>query len=118
MKISENSRKSRFVILVAAIVLLIPAAWGMLHTRVNYDVPTYLPDDIETMQGQKILKTSSVPEPFPWLGRRGHGYEGCLGAEDGNRKSRSCQDVIWYDSFVDLSVPGRCSSDGCEKRFL
>ena len=47
--------KSRIPILILSILLLIPAAFGYLNTRVNYDVLTYLPDEIETMKGQEIL---------------------------------------------------------------
>ena len=46
----------RHVILLAAVVLLIPAALGYIETKVNYDLLTYLPEDIETMVGQNILK--------------------------------------------------------------
>ena len=38
--------KMRYVILIASILLLIPAALGYLHTRINYDMLSYLPEDI------------------------------------------------------------------------
>ena len=47
--------KFRIPILIISILLLIPAGLGYVNTRVNYDVLTYLPEDIETMQGQDIL---------------------------------------------------------------
>ena len=47
--------RSRFVILIVAAILLIPSVIGYLNTRINYDVLTYLPKDIETMKGQDIL---------------------------------------------------------------
>ena len=47
--------KLRVPILIISILLLIPAAIGFLKTRVNYDVLSYLPKDIETMKGQDIL---------------------------------------------------------------
>ena len=47
--------KIRHLILIIALVLIIPAVWGYFHTRVNYDILTYLPDSIETIQGQNIL---------------------------------------------------------------
>ena len=47
--------KLRIPILIIAVILLIPAAFGFLNTRINYDVLTYLPKDIETMKGQNIL---------------------------------------------------------------
>ena len=47
--------KARHLILILAFVLLVPAVWGYTHTRVNYDILTYLPDSIETIKGQDIL---------------------------------------------------------------
>ena len=34
---------------------MVPSVFGILKTRINYDMLTYLPDDIETMKGQNIL---------------------------------------------------------------
>ena len=48
--------KMRIPILIVAALLLIPSAWGYLHTQVNYDLLTYLPDSIDTVKGQDILK--------------------------------------------------------------
>ena len=47
--------KYRVLILIIGVLLLIPSVFGYLNTRVNYDVLTYLPDNIETMKGQDIL---------------------------------------------------------------
>ena len=47
--------KCRVVILITSILLLVPAVFGYILTRVNYDVLTYLPKEIETMQGQDIM---------------------------------------------------------------
>ena len=47
--------KLRLPILILALALLLPAWWGMQSTRINYDMLTYLPEDIETMKGQDIL---------------------------------------------------------------
>ena len=47
--------KLRIPILVLSILLLIPSAIGYVNTRVNYDILYYLPNEIETMQGQDIL---------------------------------------------------------------
>ena len=46
--------KLRIPILILALVLALPAWWGMKATRINYDMLTYLPGEIETMQGQEI----------------------------------------------------------------
>ena len=54
-KVGKGIVRLRIPILILSLLLLIPAGWGYLHTRVNYDILYYLPDDIETMQGQDIL---------------------------------------------------------------
>ena len=47
--------KLRIPILVLSLALLVPSVFGIIHTRVNYDILSYLPGDIETMVGQDIL---------------------------------------------------------------
>lgn len=55
LKLGEKIVSARVVILILSLVLLIPAAYGYIKTRVNYDILSYLPKDIETMEGQDIL---------------------------------------------------------------
>ena len=55
MKLGKHVVNMRIPILILALVLLIPSAIGYLKTRTNYDILTYLPQDIETMKGQDIL---------------------------------------------------------------
>lgn len=50
--------KNKTLILIIAILLLIPSFLGMKATRVNYDILVYLPENIETMQGQNILQNN------------------------------------------------------------
>ena len=52
------TRKPKLVALIAA-AMLIPSALGYLGTRVNYDILTYLPQDLESSQGERLLE-----EPF------------------------------------------------------
>ncbi len=54
-RISDFICKHRLAIVLASLLLLIPAVWGYLSTRVNYDLLVYLPSDIETLKGQEIL---------------------------------------------------------------
>ena len=45
----------RKFILIIAFILLIPAIIGIKATRINYDILVYLPENIETVKGEKIL---------------------------------------------------------------
>lgn len=55
VKVGKKIVKFRVPILILSIILLIPGCVGYVNTRINYDVLTYLPEDIETMQGQEIM---------------------------------------------------------------
>lgn len=54
-KFGEFICKYRRLILIIALLLLIPSLIGMKLTKINYDILVYLPDDIETIQGENIL---------------------------------------------------------------
>lgn len=55
MKLGANVVKHRHIILVLALLLLIPSLIGYKSTRINYDMLTYLPSDMDTVKGQNIL---------------------------------------------------------------
>ena len=55
-KIGEFVTKHKISIIIISLLLLIPTIIGIKNTRINYDILVYLPDDIETMKGQEILK--------------------------------------------------------------
>ena len=48
--------KYKNLVLIISVILLIPAIIGMKATRINYDMLTYLPKDIDTVKGEDILK--------------------------------------------------------------
>ena len=54
-KIESAICKNRIKILILTLILIIPAIIGTLTTKINYDILIYLPEDIETIEGQKIL---------------------------------------------------------------
>lgn len=84
-KFAKGIVKCRVMILILAVALLIPSAIGYFNTRINYDVLTYLPKDIETMVGQDILLDQfGVGKLFHvYCGRDGR--QGCLCFESENR---------------------------------
>ena len=54
-KFGRGVVKLRVPILIVSVLLLIPSIFGFLSTRINYDILSYLPSDIETMKGQDIM---------------------------------------------------------------
>ena len=55
LKIAEKICKHKKIIFIIAMLLLIPSFIGMQATRVNYDILAYLPDNVDTVQGENIL---------------------------------------------------------------
>jgi predicted RND superfamily exporter protein len=97
--------KFRIPILIISILLLIPAGLGYVNTRVNYDVLTYLPEDIETMQGQDILVKDFGTGAFSMFI-----VDGMEDKEVSTLKAKienveHVQKVLWYDSLADISMP-------------
>lgn len=97
--------KLRHVILIAAVVLLIPSGIGYLNTRINYDVLTYLPKDIETMVGQDILLDEFGQGAVSMVVVRGMEFKDVASLKEEIEEVPHVKDVIWYDSFVSLSTP-------------
>ena len=55
IKFGKAVVKFRIPILILSFLLLIPAGLEYINTRINYDILSYLPEDIDTMKGQDIL---------------------------------------------------------------
>lgn len=58
------TRKPKLVAMMA-VLMLIPAAIGYISTRINYDILSYLPEDLESSHGEKLLE-----EPFKMGGHQ------------------------------------------------
>lgn len=97
--------KYRILILILSILLLIPAGLGYLNTRVNYDVLTYLPDDIETMQGQDILVNDFNTGAFSMFIVDGMEDKDVAALKAKIEDVNHVERVRWYDSVADIRVP-------------
>ena len=86
-------------------LLLIPSVFGYLNTRVNYDVLTYLPDNIETMKGQDILVNDFGTGAFSMFIVDGMEEKDVAELKEKIEKVDHVANVIWYDSIADISVP-------------
>ncbi len=95
----------RVLILVLAVLLLIPSVFGMANTRINYDMLTYLPEDMETVVGQDALMKDFGKGAFSLIVIED------MQPEEVSRLRKSIESVdhvdsvIWYDSLMDVSIP-------------
>ena len=117
MRFAKAVVKHRIPILIITLILLVPSTLGMLTTRINYDMLTYLPEDMDTVIGQDYLM-----EDF------GKGAFSMIVVEDMDAKQVSemkakleqvehVDSVIWYDSFADISLPMEMLPDKIRNEF-
>lgn len=105
IKFGKGVVKFRIPILILAVLLLIPAGISYLNTRVNYDILSYLPSDIETMEGQDILLDEFGTGAFSFLIVEGMDDKDVDALADEIDSIDHVKDVIWYGSVADFSIP-------------
>ncbi len=105
IKFGKGVVKLRVPILMISILLLVPAAFGYFNTRVNYDILTYLPGEIETMKGQDILLEEFGTGAFSFCVVEGMDAKGVSAMREKIAQVPHVKDAIWYDSVMDISVP-------------
>lgn len=117
VKFGKKVVKYRIPILIASILLLIPSVFGYVGTRINYDVLTYLPDDIETMQGQEIMTNDFGVGAFSMFIVDGMEDKDVVKLKEKIEKVDHVANVLWYDSIADISIPESMLPDDIYKAF-
>lgn len=105
MKFGKWVVKCRIPILILAVILLIPSLIGMIMTRINYDMLTYLPGDIDTVVGQDILMDEFGKGAFSFVIIEGMDSEDVSSLREDISHVDHVDTVLWYDDFADVSVP-------------
>ena len=95
----------RIPILLISIVLLIPSFLGYVGTRVNYDILSYLPKDIETMVGQDILVEEFGTGAFSMFIVEGMEAKEVVRLKEEIEQIEHVEKVVWYDTVMDISIP-------------
>ncbi len=109
--------KLRIPILIISLILLVPSAAGYFKTRINYDVLTYLPDDIETMKGQKILAEDFGTGAFSLVVVEGMKDKDIVELKSKIEQVENVKSVIWYDTLLDISIPEELIPEELYKAF-
>lgn len=105
MKFGKWVVKCRIPILILAVALLVPSLIGMIMTRINYDMLTYLPGDIDTVVGQDILMDEFGKGAFSFVIIEGMDPKDVSSLREDISHVDHVDTVLWYDDFADVSVP-------------
>ena len=105
LKFGEWVARHRALILIISVLLLIPSAIGYINTRVNYDILSYLPKDINTMVGQDILKDEFGQGGFSLVMVEGMTDKEVAETADKISGVDHVSNVICYQSLTDCKIP-------------
>lgn len=105
MHFSKAVVKHRILILILAVLLMIPSALGMAGTRINYDMLDYLPEDMDTIIGQKELMEDFGKGAFSFIVVENLSNQDVADLKAKIEQVEHVETVIWYDSLFDVSVP-------------
>ena len=109
--------KFRKVILALAVILLIPSIIGFLNTRVNYDMLTYLPDSMETVQGQKELLESFHKGAFTLIVAEDLPESEQAKLEEKFRQIPHVDTVLGYGTLSKNDIPAQILPDELYNKF-
>ena len=105
LKFGKAVVKSRFLILIVAVLLLMPAGIGYIHTKVNYDILSYLPKEIDTMKGQDMLLEKFRTGAYSFVVVDGMDNKDLKKTADTISDIPHVKKVIWYGSVMDMNIP-------------
>lgn len=105
MKFGKAVVKARVPIVIVSLLLAALSVLGILGTRINYDMLTYLPEDMETSVGQQVLLDDFGKGAFSFVLVEDMPDKDVSALKEKLAQVDHVESVIWYDSFADISVP-------------
>ena len=117
MKLGKAVVKCRILILILAVALLIPAVFGMIYTRVNYDMLNYLPEDLDTVKGQKYMLEDFDKGAFSFLIFEDMDDKSISNVTKEIKKVDHVASVLAYSDISDGSIPKELLPDDLYKAF-
>ncbi|MEE1105869.1 MAG: MMPL family transporter, partial [Ruminococcus sp.] len=111
MKLGKAVVKGRILILIVALLLLIPSVFGMIFTRVNYDMLNYLPDSLDTVKGQRIMLEDFGKGAFSFLIFEDMDDRQISAVADEIKEVDHVADVLAYSDVTGGSVPAELLPD-------
>jgi hypothetical protein len=93
------------LIVIISCLLLIPSIYGYNNTKINYDILSYLPEDIETIKGQEILTNEFDIGSFSFILTDSKNNQNLLKLEEKIKKIEGVNQVLSIADLADASIP-------------
>lgn len=104
-KFSEWISKHNKIVLLITVILLVPSIFGFINTRINYDILSYLPQELESVKGQNILEDVYSDAATGLLIIDGMKSKDIVDIKEKIKKVNGVDDAIWIDDALDISIP-------------
>ena len=117
MRFAKAVVKYRIPILIIAIILMIPSVFGMINTRINYDMLSYLPEDIDTVIGQNELLDEFGKGAFAFIIVEDMPEKDVAKLAEKIENVDHVESVLSYASIVDASIPKELLPDSLYREF-
>ncbi len=105
------------VVAFIAVLLLIPSFFGYLKTKVNYDILSYLPKNLDSVKGEDVLENTFHDAATSMLVIEGMPERDTSALKDKIKKVPGVNDCVWVDDIADLSVPRNMLPDKVKDLF-
>ena len=110
--------KNRILILILAVLLLIPSYFGFKSTRTNYDLLTYLPENLDTVQGQNIVVDQYGMGAFSMVVVENKSLKDVAKLEQDIEAIPHVKNVLWYDDVADINLPVEMIPEKLRSKFF
>ena len=117
MRFSKAVVKYRIPILILAVLLIIPCVFGMVGTRINYDMLDYLPGDMDTVIGQNELLKDFNKGAFSLIIVEDMSDKDVASLTEKIKAVEHVDTVLWYNTLADISIPKEILPDEIYKEF-
>ena len=111
IKFGKGVVKHRVLILIVAFALLIPSGISFINTRINFDILSYLPSQIETMKGQDIMVDEFGTGALSFVILEDMKDQDIETLADDIEDLKGVNDVIWYGTIADSTLPREAIPD-------
>ena len=97
--------RRRGLVILVCLLLMVPSVLGMAATKTKYDLLYYLPQDLETVQGQEILLQDFGKGAFSLLVTEGMSLRDQEQMENAVREIPHVESVIGFASITKGALP-------------
>ncbi len=109
--------KHRIVIFIIAVLLLFPSMVGFAKTQVNYDLLSYLPNGIASVEGEQILDKDFSDAATGMLVVRGMSAQDAAKLKARIANVSGVENVIWKGDLTGLAIPDSILPESIKSSF-